>query len=396
MKKTLVALATLLAVLIGFTGCPNPSDSSPDNKPAEVTYSDWKIKGSWDGWAEHKLIVDELDANIITYTITDLYKNDSVPLLHEFVLIPAAGGELKYGSDNKITLGTEFEMGGDKNVHFEATHKTHVVTVNISDLKKVKTTVGIGSGALATDETNAILLDKLAIKGNLFSKINDAAVGAWTATKGTVKGNTMSWNVLVDNKNGEFGFDSINGFLCGVQEDISGLTLEASTTTVALKGDEGGNCKLEGMPKNGGVYTIAVTVDVSKSVADGRYSITVTYKTAGTEDWKFEAWDTVVFNGNFDGTNWVEGIAFTKAGDAWTYELEAGTTEVNFKPGKTGWGDSKGFGDIVVGDDSLELSDTGNIGFTAEVGKTYVITISFDADDFESVGKPTVTVKAKP
>lgn len=409
MKKMAFVVALALAIFVGITGCDTGTGADPDSPPA-VSYSEWWVKGSFDGWSDspkHFLVIDEVDAKKLTYEITGLYSNASIPLVYEFVLVNPEGVEYKIeglkDTVTPVTPGTPFVLGDSKatgsttlaNVGFVAAKSSYIVTVDITDA--VVPSVNLIAGKVdAPAVTNAMLLDKLEIKGNQFSKINTVAVDAWTATAGTVTGDTMSWDVLVDNKNGEFGFNTLDGWKQGVKPDVTDLDVDASTVSVKLLND-GGNCSLVGMPKSGSVYTITVTVDVTKSVADGRYSLTATYKTAGTADWAFEPWEHVFIAGTV--TSWTAGefVETTNAANVCTYTFKATSVEPEFKIVKANeWGTDLGFSGVLQGTGSLALSDKGgNISFVAVVDSSYTITVTFPAS-YVADGKPVVTVTLAP
>ena len=407
MKKIAFA-AMALAALVAFMGCDTGSNTKKD--PA-VTYSDWQIKGSFNDWSLNKLVVDEIDANKLTFEISGLYNDANVPLLYEFVLVNPSNVEYKIlgasGTVTEVTPGTAFTFGDSAatgsttkaNAGFEAIKASYTLTVDITDPAAPELNLVAGDTD-ATPVTDAVLLEKLQIKGNQFSEINGVAVGAWTGTSGTVSGSTMTWDVLVDNKGGTFGFNSMNNFLKGVSPDVSALTAGgAATAEASLSNSTGDNCSMTGMPKDGSVYTIVVTVDVTKSVAEGRYSMTVALKTLGTEDWAYEAWTALYLPGaGFTGATWDAGsfLAGTVASGVGTASLTASDTAVQFKiVPEDAWGKDVGFAGITVGTGSVALSSAGgNIGFTAVSGTTYTVTVDFTTAEYISSGIPTVTVVA--
>lgn len=402
MKKILCAAAIALAAFVGMTGCDNPTDEKKET-PA-VTYSTWWIKGSFDGWAEnpkHFFVVDELDANKLSFEISGLYKDTTVPLDYEFVLVSPDNKEFKYAGTTNVTPGTAFVLGDSSaegststnNVKFIADKSSYTVRVDIANAAAPSVKLIAGSED-AAPVTNAVLLSKLQIKGDQFSEINGAEVDAWTGTDGTVSGATISWDVLVDNKNGEFGFNSLNNFLKGYKIDVTDRTAGGDGTEAKnLSNTDGGNCSMTGMPKDGSVYTVSITVDSTKSVADGRYKISVALKTLGTANWAFAPWATVFINGNGLGADyeaWSSKELTISSGVA-TFEFVANAAKAEFKPSKaTSWVDAVGFGAITEGTGSLTLSDTGNIAFDTTIGSTYRISIAF-TDTYIADGKPVVT-----
>lgn len=409
MKKIAFA-AMALAALVGFMGCD--TGSSTDGGDA-VTYSDWQIKGSFDDWTLHKLVVDEIDANKLTFEITGLYNDANVPLLYEFVLVNPDNVEYKIaGASNptEVTPGTAFVLGDAaatgsttvQNVGFEAVQSSYTVTVDITDAAAPEVNLVAGS-AVATPVTNDVLLSKLQIKGNQFSQINGAAVGAWTGTAGTISGATMTWDVLVDNKTGEFGFNSMNNFLKGVSPDVTALTAGGAATTAAnLSNSTGSNCSMTGMPKDGSVYTVVVTVDVTKSVAEGRYAMTVALKTLGADDWAFEVPENVYITGDVTG-GWNEADdetlrpALPVAADTATYTYTASSTgKQGFKIALTadsGWDGLIGYTGVVTTGSTVSIyADGSNIAFDAVNATEYTITVDFSGD-YTTTGKPLVTIE---
>lgn len=410
MKKIAFA-AMALAALVGFMGCDTGSNAENDD-PA-VTYSSWWIKGSFDSWSDspkHYFMVDEIDENTLSYEITGLYKHSTIPIVYEFVLVNPDGKEYKIegakDTVSKQTPGTAFTLGDSSaagsttlaNVGFEAAMTSYTVTVDITTATAPSVNLVVGTTA-APEVTDEVLLGKLEVKGNQFSEINGAAVDAWTATAGTTTATTMSWDVLVDNKNGEFGFNSIDGYLKDATIDVAALTAGgAASAADALSNSSGNNCKLTGMPKAGAVYTLTVTVDTTKTVADGRYSLTAALKTESDTDWAFEPWETLFINGNGLGADFGEWASqeLTIANDAGTFEFVANLDVASFKPSRaTAWSGDVGFSGITQGEGSLTLSDNGNISFATTVGSTYRITIAFTGT-YLTDGKPVITAVLVP
>lgn len=410
MKK--IALAAMaLAALVGFMGCDTGSNK---DEGTAVTYSEWQIKGSFGDWATSKLVVDEIDSNKLTYEISGLYNDANVPLLYEFVLMNPDNVEYKIeganGTVTEVTPGTAFTLGDSAaagsttkaNVGFEAVKASYTLTVDITDPAAPELNLIAGSTD-ATPITNAILLERLQLKGNQFSEINGVAVGAWTGTAGTITGTTMAWDVLVDNMGGEFGFNSMNNFLKGVSPDVAALTAGgAATASANLSNTTGGNCTMTGMPKDGSVYTISVTVDVTKSVADGRYAMTVALKTLGTDDWVFAAPANVYITGDVTG-GWNEADddtlrpALPVSSNTATYTCTASATGKKiFKialKANAGWGGLIGYSGVVTTGSTVAIYDSdGNIAFDAVSGTEYTITVDFTGA-YTSTGKPLVTIE---
>lgn len=414
MKKIAFA-AMALAALVGFMGCDTGSNGETDD-PA-VTYSSWWIKGSFDSWSDspkHYFIVDEIDANKLTFEITGLYKHSTIPIVYQFVLVNPEGVEYKIegasGAVTSVTPGTAFTLGDSAatgsttlaNAGFEAAMSSYTVTVDITTATAPSVNLVAGSAA-APEVTNEVLIEKLAIKGNQFSAINGTAVDAWTATAGTAGATTMAWDVLVDNKNGEFGFNSIDGFLKDATIDVSALTEGgAASAADVLSNSTGSNCKLTGMPKAGAVYTLTVTVDTTKTVAEGRYSLTAALKTASTTDWAFEIPAEIYITGSVTG-DWSEADddvlrpALAVASNQATYAFTADATGKEiFKISLTadsGWDGLIGFGGVVTTGTTVAIyDDWGNIAFDAVSGTEYTITVDFSGD-YTATGKPLVTIE---
>lgn len=411
MKKFIYAAAVALAVLVGLAACPSPTGSG--GEPV-VTYSQWWIKGSFDDWKDnpkHYFIVDELDPNKLTFTITGLYNDPNVPLYYEFVFVSPDNKEFKYNSDTPVTPGTPFVLGDSsasgstfvKNVKFVATKASYTVTVDISDPAAPSVNLVAGTQD-ATPVTDEILLNKLQIKGNQFSQINGATVAGWTPANGTidVSAKTASWDVLVDNKTGEFGFNSLNNFLKGVTLDVSALVNEGDATAASeILSNDGNNCTLANTTKKGSIYTITVTVDITKSVADGRYQISAKLKTLGTEDWSFDVPANVYITGDITG-GWQEADgdpnrpALPVSNGIATYNYSAAATgKVAFKIALTanaGWSGLIGFSGIDTTGTAVNIyDDWGNITFDAVSGNTYVVTIDFTGS-YTTTGKPVLTI----
>lgn len=397
MKRFAVASLALIA-LLGFTGCEllgGPGDKDVKEDP-KVTLSDWKIKGSFDGWQLHQFTQNAADANQLTFLIEDLNAID-----YEFVLVDPAGTEIKYSTDDNVTPGTAFTLGGEsgtKNVSFTATQLAYKLEVNVANPAAPVANL-IGNTTPAKAVTNAILLEKLKIKGNQFSQVDGVAVAAWSEAAGTISGNSKTFDILVDNKNGEFGFTVLEGFVAHVDIDASGLTATTSTATTPvelLTTGGNGNTHLTGTTKSGSVYTITVTVDASKTIGTGRYMISAALKTLSTTDWAFEAWSMVYMTGagdDFGNWGWTLAAITPTAGVA-EYTFKATATAQQFKINKAAaWdGGQVGINGIDSTGSGVTLSGSDNIEFTAVVGNSYKVKVDFTSTNYVTTGKPTVTV----
>ncbi|HKL86194.1 MAG TPA: hypothetical protein VJ861_07685, partial [Treponemataceae bacterium] len=215
----------------------------------------------------------------------------------------------------------------------------------------------------------------------------------------------MIWDILIDNKNGSFGFNSLDGFIrCG-SLDVSSLVVGGEDLAMKVLLGGGDNCSLTETPKSGSVYTVAIIIDQAKSVADGRYTMLVDLKTLGTEDWAFEVPASVFITGDVTG-GWNENDdailrpSLTVAAAAATYEFTAGADgsqgfKISLK-GDSGWDGLVGFGSVVTTGTTIPLvDDGGNISFTAVKDTVYVLTIAFPAS-YVADGKPVVTVTLAP
>lgn len=380
MKRFLVAAVAAIA-LLGLVGCDTPTSSGDTGTPAAAKV--WKIKGSFDNWVTHNLVADETIANQWTFDTTGLYAID-----YEFVLINPAGVEVKYSTDTNVTPGTPFVMGGANNVSFTATNANYKVVVDAT----VPATPGVnlvGSGGAALAVTNAVLADRLKIKGNAFS------IG-WTETAGVFDSltNTVSWDVTVSNKNGEFGFTALEGFI-KKELDVSTLTAAGNALAAAEVATTGGQ-KLLNPSKDSSVYTFAVVIDATKTVGTGRYMLTVTLKTVGASNWAFAPWATLYSTGTFDSFGWTgSAITITAGKGVFTITTPpAGTVEFKINKVASWDGGEVGFGGIDSTGTTVALSNVGgNIAFTADGTSSYTVTVDFTTTAYTTNGTPTVTVQ---
>lgn len=402
MKRIAVGILALIS-LIGLAGCEllgGPGDANNNDDP-KVILSDWKIKGSFDNWTTHQLTQNAADANKLTFIVEGLYAID-----YEFVLMNPAGTEIKYATDDNVTPGTPFDMGGEKNVSFTAAKESYKIEVDVTDATKPKVNL-VGGTASALIVTNAVLASKLTIKGDAFS------IG-WTDTAGTFNegSSTVSWDVTYNNKNGTFGFSSLDNFLQGVSLDLSALTEGgAGTTPVDLLGN-GGNAKLTGAPKADAVYTITVALDGTKALGAGKYTISAKLKTASTTDWKFDVPTSIWFVGRLEGvsgmTEWSQAdsgrkevtVASNKAVLTYTTPAtftyaEAPQQQIKFaKAASSGWNNLIGWAGITADNtgSNVQIAQGGeNIVFTAAASTTYTITVDFSGD-YPTTGVPSFKV----
>jgi len=394
--KRIAMAALAMITLLAFTGCDlfGAKEETKKTAPVATLSTTWWIKGSFDGWKDsgadkHWLTVDS--ANNLSFVVSNLYAID-----YEFVLVNGTT-EVKYNSATNVTPDTQFTMGGTTdNVKWTAAKSSYKVAVDITTPAAPKVTLVSGAAA-ANAVTNAMLIAKLQIKGNQFSQIDGVAVAAWTATNPTTANTTatsVSWDILVDNYGGEFGFNALEGFVKSTAIDVSALAAAGNVTATGteLTSAAATNVSLSNTTKNGSTYTVKVTVDATKLIGAGRYVLTTTLKTLSATSWVFTPWTAVVINGNWDGTTWLEGQAATNSAGVWTKQITAGTTTVNFKPGKTGWSDSTNRVTQDAGSIALSgIAGGGNLSFTAVSGTTYTITVSFGGT-FTSDNMPVVKV----
>lgn len=389
-----IALAALAMItLLGLTGC-DLFGAKTEDKPTTpaVTYSDtWWIKGSFDGWKDsgadkHWLV--KTDATHYTYTITDLFN----AVDYEFVLVNGATEVKNAGTEKVPTDETPITLGGANsvnNVKFTALKKSYLLSVDITTPAAPVIKL-LGGADAANPQTNALLASKLQLAGANIQGIT------WSGTAGTYDAATssVSWDVSLTDKAPEFGFPSLDGWVKGPVIDIAALAAVGDSVGPFDLVTQDPNTKLTNPGKADTVYTFTVALDATKTLVQGKYTLTIKVKTAGTTDWPAVApWQTVVMNGRWVAADdgWQAGVAATNNAGVWTVNLLAGRTDIEFKPGKTGWDDSTN--NIVQGAGSLALTGigSGNLGFTAVVGNTYAVKIEF-IGTYAADGKPTVTV----
>lgn len=359
--------------------------------------SAWSIKGSWDpSWNLTSLVVEPNNPHLLTVAIDGLFDQE-----YEFVINKPTGSG--WGQDLGVTDEATVqpfvfdsavsEMGHNARFRAESHGYRFVVDISNPDLPTVTLEPGLDP---ALPITNEVLLSNLKIKGDLFSSVNGEAVAPWVGASPIVSSDTATWEVFADNNTGEFGFTALEGFLSNATFDVSSLTSPESLPLGPLDLTFGGNSRLDGRAKANSVYTITVTVDASKAIGAGRYQMGVSLKSLGSNDWALPAWSRVYFPGSgSEFANW--NIASSPntavlAGRA-VLTFTATMSDQQFKITPEGnWGQEKGFGQIVVGEGSLPLSDgDGNIQFTAVPGQTYQVFVDF-AGSFGATGLPQVTV----
>jgi hypothetical protein len=399
--------ALVVITLLGVAACTSPTSNKTTTSAASL--SSWQIKGSTDGWSLHQLTIDQLTSTKLTYTMATPYAVN-----YQFVLVgPTTAGALGADPAQKfdfnvsaasanVTNNTAFVMqntataGFGNNVAFTATATTYTVTVDITNPAAPSVTLVPGTTAAAV-VTNAVLLAQLQLKGNEFSQINGATVAAWTAADGTVSGGTISWDVLVDNKLGSFGFNSLDGWLSGPQ--VVSPTVAGTSATVANAVSNGSaNAAITSPPKSGSVYTISITPDVTSTSTTARYPMTITLKTLSTTNWAFAAWTSTYLVGSgaeFGTWTPTTGVAMTNASGVFTKQITATGTAEQFQliPTAVDWTGQLGFAAIVADATGLALTNSGgNIAFTAAIGTTYTITVDFTTAAYIANGTPTVKV----
>ncbi|HZK20621.1 MAG TPA: hypothetical protein VFC68_07850, partial [Treponemataceae bacterium] len=290
MKKMAKMLFGLIAIfaIIGLSGCPGTTDTGGGSGGGDSTIPTWKIKGSFDGWTEHDFTMDEVEETKGAFTYSDLYAID-----YEFVIM-YGDNEFKVGTEPfAIDTATTFDDPKGSNAKFTAEKKAYEIKLDITDPAAPIITVTAATEDDANLVTNDVLADKLLIKGDQFT------IGWDPATAGIYDDNTDTVTfagLIASNKNGGFGFESLEGFLnFGA---VAGPETESATPKVVTDFLSGGNCTINNVPKKGTEYTIAVTLDASKTVATGRYVVTITLTTMGTEEWAFDVPASIWVVGN--------------------------------------------------------------------------------------------------
>lgn len=395
MKRIAVAALAMIA-LLGFTGCDILGTKEDVKNEPSTSVSQWWIKGSfWKDWAwnePHYFTKDNV-SGALSFELTDLRQLD-----YEFVLVDPDGTEFQMpeGAATLVAADTATPLtakvdGKTFNPKFAATKTSYTIVVDISNPDAPELIMQPGATA-ATPYDAAELAAGLTIKGGLFGF-------GWTDTAGVFNAstNTVTFDdITVTGKSGEFGFSSLDGFLKGVTVASPAAVGSATAVTLLTTGD---NAKITDVPKTDSIYTIVVTIDTSKTIAEGKYSMVVTLKTLGTTAWAYDAWAAVYIAG--DGSefgDWTAGSfkTATIASGIATYTFTATKTPSQFKIVKANeWGTDVGFGGIEQAAGSITLSSNGgNIGFTSTVGTSYTITIDFTTTKYKADGVPAVKVVA--
>jgi len=398
MKKILQMLTALL-LLVAMFSCDNNTTNT-----TESSTSEWWLKGSMDGWADsgddqHFFTKDELDSNILRFEITDLYIYD-----YEFVIVAPDGTEWKANTDSSVASETAIvftDVEADQtNATFTAAKTSYTVVVDITDSSAPSVKLEAGATDAVVPDF-AKLAEELKIKGDMFT------IG-WTETAGIVDADnkTVTFEVTADSKTGTFGFSSMDGYL-KCDEIASPTTAAESATAVTLTKDAANNISISDIPKSDSVYTIVVTIDESKTVAEGKYSMVVTLKTVGVTDWAFDIPVTVYLLGDLSATDWSDWSqtddgreAIDLVSDIATYTYT--TTDADDQKFKwataadSGWDGLSGFGSATIDTSTITLSnDDGNFLFSATDATSYTIKIDYsDATDYATTGVPVLTVTA--
>lgn len=402
MKKIFIVLFSLVA-LFGFMSCDQGTTEDPA-AVAETTTDDaldftlltasttWWMKGSFDGWKDsgadkHWFAVDAADANILTYKITSLRALD-----YEFVLVNGTT-EMKYSTADNVSANTQFVMdvtgAAGINASFTAATVSYLVRVDITDPAAPKVTL-VPSTTASTAYSEAELAAALKIKGDAFS------IG-WTDTAGTYDAvaKTVSFDVTMNNKNGSFGIQALEGFV-KCDPVASPATAGVTSTAVELTTTAANNISITTPPKKNSVYTVTVAIDTTKAINAGRYMMTIAIKTMGTAEWAFAAPAAIYLVGTVNG--WAHAAFTTYAAGVGNTEWTATIVDPEFKLTPAANWDNGEFNinTIVVDAASLPLTGTGGIKFTAVVGSTYIIAVDFTTAVYIADGKPTVKVTLKP
>ncbi|MBN2616701.1 MAG: hypothetical protein JXR64_00165 [Spirochaetales bacterium] len=407
--KNLFKLLGMLLLLVAFVSCDvlggDSSTDDTDDRDNTALKSQWWIKGSFDNWAasvddgtRHYFTVDELDSNILTFEIEDLLILD-----YEFVLVDGDDKEWKAPKTSATVSETAVvftDVADDQtNATFKAAKTSYTVRVDISTPTAPSVTI-IPGATDASAPDFALLASKLLVKGDAFT------IG-WTETAGTADetAKTVSFDVTMASKTGTFGFSSLDGFLkCDAID--SPTTAGSSATAVTLTTTASGNILINNPPKSDSVYTLVVTIDPTKTVAEGKYSMVVTLKTVGTTDWAFEAPAKVYLLGELSTTgwtNWSEAdtgraeISLTDKVATYTYTATASVAQ-KFKwavKADSKWDGLIGYGNADISASPVTISDdSGNFLFTAVSGTSYTIKMDYSTTDYATSGKPKLTVTA--
>ncbi|MBN2658630.1 MAG: hypothetical protein JXR86_16360 [Spirochaetales bacterium] len=399
MKKVVLWLLALITTL-SFVACSNPAGSDgTDDTTTDGLTSEWWIKGSFDNWTDdpqHFFTMDELDNNILSFEITDLFA-----LGYEFVLVNPAGNELK--SDGAITLNGDgdaetitYAVDSGNNFYFDAAYSSYTVQIDITDTDAPVMKLIPGDTTAAAPDF-ATLADNLKIKGDLFS------IG-WTDTAGDADDatNTVTFHVVAGSKTGSFGFNSLDGFLKNAADTSTYTTVGDSSGALALATD-GSNCTIENIPNSDSEFDIIVTIDPDGATVADKYSMEIVLSVLGTVPWAFEAPSDFWLVGDIKDTvldGWDETdagrVQLTLTDDVATYTWTAtadGTAEFKYAvAAESGWNNLVGYSGIDGSASTIAVSDVGgNITFPVTSGTEYTLTVDFSGT-YTATGLPEVDV----
>jgi hypothetical protein len=389
MKKASFLFLALIA-MFGLVSCELITSMFGGTKTPTSDLSDWKVKGSFDGWTLHQFTIDAANAKLLSYSYTGLANVD-----YEFVVVDPAGVEHKYNSitnvaDNAagVVMGTTTGATAI-NLSFTALKTSYTIKLDITTAATPSVTLVPGA-TTATPYTFAELAAGLKIKGDQFW----SGAAAWTEVAGTSDSTakTVTWTGLAATiKAGSFGFSSLDGFLKGVSIAAPSA---AGTPTTAVNIDTTGNTNnatVTGIADKNDVYSVVVTIDPTKSIENGKYKVSVSLTTLVAGGWPRILPANIYFVGALDGITGMTAWDATDAGrksvavDATTKKAALTFTPATanwqkFKfalEASAGWAGLIGYAEIDQTNSTGVSDDGGNMQFQAATGTAYTVTADF-------------------
>jgi hypothetical protein len=419
MKRMIMAAMAAVA-LLALSGCDmfGGTSGSGSSTPV-VSYSQWWVKGSFDGWTgpgdtaatdatTHFLAIDSLNSNTLTYTITGKSSADLHKFGYAFTLMspdPAAGpasrtkfsyvfptGTTDFADNTWYTLVPSTTTGAG-NCSFVASATSYTLTVDITTPTAPKVKLVPGSTASAS-YSFAELTSNMKMGSGVFN--------GWTETLGTVDATakTVSWtaqsaSTSTDQK-AAFYFHGDVGYLNADGAEYAAATTANGQTVLPVAGN--GNFVLKNLPNRNSVYTILLSVDPTQTSMSSIFTVKAITTTVGSGGWVYAPWSAVYLvgtNAEFGAWTPTSAIATTGSSNVFTTTITAsvsGQEQFQLIPTNVDWSGQVGFAGIASSSSSNLSSNGGNIAFTATSGTTYTITVDMSQTAFSSDGKPVVTV----
>ncbi len=363
----------------------------------------WWMKGSFDGWRDsiddgtrHYFVAEDPESEIFTYEITDLMALD-----YEFVLVDPNGFEWTVPIDVALSTNTSTTFVPKDTDHLfngliSAEFTSYTIQVDLTDAEAPILT--LIPGEIETSLPGFThLAEVLTIKG-------DAFTSGWADTPGVIDESTqtVTFEVTMANKNGVFGFSSMDGFLNGVT--VESPTIIGTPTTAVGLSSFGDNCTITNPINSDSEYEIVVTINPDAISLTEKYLLTVSLKTVGTIPWILDIPSNIYLVGAISAVGWTDWSEFddgreilTLDYDIATYTYTATDNELQmFKwstAANSGWDYLTEYGSADLSDSPITITDEGTFEYEVNMGLSYTITIDYSyASDYETTGIPKLSI----